>query len=102
MASKLLTESDFHFLNNRLEDHIYQSSDNRTWKSNVEDIYGGDNFADFCEDYFELLDEENYQGNAVVNYTEREVSYTRIIEHKHFAFGKQAYIPFSEIKTIIK
>ena len=33
---------------------------------------------------------ENYQGNAVVNYTEREVPYTRIIEHKHFDFGKQA------------
>lgn len=37
----------------------------------------------------EVLDEENYQGNAVVNYTEREVPYTRIIEHKHFEFGKQ-------------
>ncbi len=37
----------------------------------------------------EVLDEENYQGNAVVNYTEREVPYTRIIEHKHFAFGTQ-------------
>lgn len=37
----------------------------------------------------ELLDEENYQGNAVVNYTEAEVPYTRIIEHKHFEFGKQ-------------
>lgn len=34
---------------------------------------------------------ENYQGNAVVNYTERKVPYTRIIEHKHFEFGKQAY-----------
>lgn len=33
---------------------------------------------------------ENYQGNAVVNYTEREIPYTRIIEHKHFDFGKQA------------
>lgn len=32
---------------------------------------------------------ENYQGNAVVNYTEREVPYTRIIEHKHFNFGQQ-------------
>ena len=32
---------------------------------------------------------ENYQDNAVVNYTEREVPYTRIIEHKHFEFGKQ-------------
>ncbi len=37
----------------------------------------------------EELDCENYQGNAVVNYTEREVPYTRIIEHKHFEFGKQ-------------
>lgn len=37
----------------------------------------------------EVLDTENYQGNAVVNYTEREVPYTRIIEHKHFEFGTQ-------------
>lgn len=37
----------------------------------------------------ELLDMPNYQGNAVVNYTEREIPYTRIIEHKHFAFGTQ-------------
>lgn len=37
----------------------------------------------------EVLDEENYQGNAVVNYTEREVPYTRIIEHKHFEYGTQ-------------
>ena len=37
----------------------------------------------------EVLDCENYQGNAVVNYTEREVPYTRIIEHKHFEFGRQ-------------
>lgn len=37
----------------------------------------------------ELPEEDNYQGNAVVNYTEREVPYTRIIEHKHFEFGKQ-------------
>ena len=37
----------------------------------------------------EVLDTDNYQGNAVVNYTEREVPYTRIIEHKHFEFEKQ-------------
>ena len=37
----------------------------------------------------EVLDCANYQGNAVVNYTDREVPYTRIIEHKHFEFGKQ-------------
>lgn len=37
----------------------------------------------------ETHDKENYQGNAVVNYTEREIPYTRIIEHKHFEFGTQ-------------
>ena len=38
-----------------------------------------------------LEDEDNYQGNAVVNYTEREVPYTRIIEHKHFEYGTQPF-----------
>ncbi len=37
----------------------------------------------------EILDMENYQGNAVVNYTDAETPYTRIIEHKHFEFGAQ-------------
>ncbi|WP_242689248.1 UDP-galactopyranose mutase [Pedobacter sp. SYSU D00535] len=37
----------------------------------------------------EVLDRENYQGNAVVNYTDSEPAYTRIIEHKHFEFGTQ-------------
>ena len=37
----------------------------------------------------EVMDTPNYQGNAVVNYTEYEVPYTRIIEHKHFEFGTQ-------------
>lgn len=37
----------------------------------------------------ELLGLENYQGNAVVNYTDSETPYTRIIEHKHFEFGTQ-------------
>lgn len=36
-----------------------------------------------------VLDTDNFQGNAVVNYTEYEVPYTRIIEHKHFEFGTQ-------------
>ena len=40
----------------------------------------------------ETLDMPNYQGNAVVNYTEREVPYTRVIEHKHFEmFGEAVY-----------
>jgi len=37
----------------------------------------------------EILDTDNFQGNAVINYTEREIPYTRIIEHKHFEFGTQ-------------
>jgi UDP-galactopyranose mutase len=37
----------------------------------------------------EVLDKDNFQGNAVVNYTEREIPYTRIVEHKHFEFGNQ-------------
>lgn len=36
----------------------------------------------------EILDVENYQGNAVVNYTAADIPYTRIIEHKHFEYGK--------------
>ena len=40
----------------------------------------------------EVLDTANYQGNAVVNYTERKVPYTRVIEHKHFEmFGQEVY-----------
>lgn len=40
----------------------------------------------------EIIDEPNYQGNAVVNYTEREVPFTRVIEHKHFEmFGTEVY-----------
>ena len=37
----------------------------------------------------EILDKQNYQGVAVVNYTDRETPYTRLIEHKHFEFGTQ-------------
>ena len=40
----------------------------------------------------EIIDRPNYQGNAVVNYTERDVPYTRVIEHKHFEmFGQEVY-----------
>ncbi len=58
-------------------------------------LYTGelDRYFDYCLGHLqyrslkfeeEILDIENYQGNAVINYTEREVPYTRIIEHKHF------------------
>ena len=64
-------------------------------------LYTGmiDEFFDFALGHLEyrslrfeteqMPDCDNYQGNAVVNYTEREVPYTRIIEHKHFEFGTQ-------------
>lgn len=40
----------------------------------------------------EVIAKPNYQGNAVVNYTEREIPYTRVIEHKHFEmFGQEVY-----------
>lgn len=65
-------------------------------------VYTGmlDKYFDFCFGVLEYrsvrfeterLDIEDYQGNAVVNYTEREVPFTRIIEHKHFEFGKQPF-----------
>ncbi len=38
-----------------------------------------------------VLNEENYQGNAIVNYTHRDLPYTRIIEHKHFETGSQSH-----------
>jgi UDP-galactopyranose mutase len=63
-------------------------------------VYTGqiDEYFDYCygelqyrglQFEHEILDTDNYQGNAVVNYTEYEVPYTRIIEHKHFEFGTQ-------------
>lgn len=57
-----------------------------------------DEYFDYCFGELEyrslkfesqVLDTDNYQGNAVVNYTEYEVPYTRIIEHKHFEYGTQ-------------
>ena len=57
-----------------------------------------DGYFDYCFGELEyrslkfesqVLDTDNYQGNAVVNYTEYEVPYTRIIEHKHFEYGTQ-------------
>lgn len=64
-------------------------------------IYTGaiDEYFDYCYGQLEYrslrfeteeLDTDNYQGNPVINYTEREVPYTRIIEHKHFEKGNQA------------
>lgn len=65
-------------------------------------IYTGmiDEYFDFCQGNLEYrslrfeterLEEDNYQGNAVVNYTDADVPYTRVIEHKHFEFGQQDF-----------
>lgn len=57
-----------------------------------------DKFYDYCYGALEyrsvrfeteILNTDNYQGNAVINYTEYEIPFTRIIEHKHFEFGTQ-------------
>lgn len=56
---------------------------------------------DYRTVYFEqeLIDVPNYQGNAVVNYAEREIPYTRVIEHKHFEmFGSEVY---NSARTVI-
>ena len=76
-------------------------SDRASLKSEAKDIvFTGmiDAYYDYCFGELEyrslrfeteVLDMENYQGNAVVNYTEYEIPYTRIIEHKHFEYGCQ-------------
>ena len=51
--------SDGYVFDDGLEE-TEQYSDNRVWKSNVYDIVGGHNFADFCEEFFEMLDENDY------------------------------------------
>ena len=77
--------------------------ENREYFDSIADkvIYTGeiDRFFDYCFGHLEyrtvsfeteLLEGiSNYQGNAVVNYTDADTPYTRIIEHKHFEFGQQ-------------
>ena len=95
IIEKMFAETDI-LLNTEYKDFIAQNEE-------IADriIYTGmiDAYYDFCYgplEYrslsfeIETRDQRDYQGNAVVNYTEREVPYTRIIEHKHFEFGNQA------------
>ena len=70
-----------------------------TWNAMADQVvYTGmiDAYYDYCFGNLEyrslrfeteLLNEPNFQGVAVVNYTDRQTPYTRIIEHKHFEFG---------------
>ncbi|MDY3521221.1 UDP-galactopyranose mutase [Riemerella anatipestifer] len=95
----LLVEKMLEGIEVRLNTDYFKNREH--WDSIAETVvYTGkiDEFFDFqygALDYrslrfeTEILDEANYQGNAVVNYTEREIPFTRIIEHKHFEFGTQ-------------
>ena len=99
---------------NKLIDGLLEGIDTKTdidffenrsyWESLAEDIVFTGKIDEFYDYRFgkleyrsltfehETIDTPNYQGNAVVNYTEREVPYTRIIEHKHFEmFGEDVY-----------
>ncbi|MDE6918165.1 MAG: UDP-galactopyranose mutase, partial [Lachnospiraceae bacterium] len=106
MTAKLLEGIEVR-LETAFEDYVRRDEKNDTYVTNdgqhtfEKVLYTGmiDAFFNYCEGALEyrsldfetelLEGEENYQGNAVVNYTEREVPYTRIIEHKHFEFGCQ-------------
>lgn len=91
---KLLSKTEVR-LNTEYKDFIQKTTD-----SFSKIIYTGmiDEFYDFKLGNLEYrtvrfeteeLDTDNFQGNAVVNYTSEDVPYTRIIEHKHFEFGNQ-------------
>lgn len=94
LVEKLLKGIEYRLGVNYLEDKEY-------WNSIANTIVYTGKIDDFFNNCFgrldyrslrfenEILDTPNYQGNAVVNYTEREIPYTRIIEHKHFEFGTQ-------------
>lgn len=97
-GTEVMLETDFKDFA-RKENDTYVTNDGQHMFEKV--LYTGmiDAFFDYSEGALEyrslnfetelLEGEENYQGNAVVNYTEREVPFTRIIEHKHFTFGSQ-------------
>ena len=94
IADKLLAESDVRlscdFLENR--DELSAEAKKIIYTGTIDGYYGykyGPLEYRSLRFETEVLDTDNYQGNAVVNYTERDVPYTRIIEHKHFEFGEQ-------------
>ena len=105
-GSTCLTGIDF--FTAKLSDIIPESNDDRLLKDAWREIADKMVFTGKIDQFYdyrfgqlayrtvrfeqETLDMPNYQGNAVINYTEREVPYTRIIEHKHFeSFGAAVY-----------
>lgn len=62
----IFTDEDYVWINDNSclkESDFYPPPDDRVWTSNVEDIDGGDNFADYCTYIFGILDEEEYWDN---------------------------------------
>jgi UDP-galactopyranose mutase len=84
------TKTDVDFFEN--EEYFRGLADNLVFTGRIDEYYGYKygklNYRSLKFEH-STLNQENYQGVAVVNYTEREVPYTRIIEHKHFEFGTQ-------------
>lgn len=94
------TQTGVDFFANRK--HWESMAHNIVFTGKIDEFY---NYCYGCLEYRtvrfeeEIHDTPNYQGNAVINYTEREIPYTRIIEHKHFEmFGDEVY---SSLKTVI-
>jgi len=94
LVEKLLEGCDVrtgvNFLDDR--DHWLAMADRCVYTGPIDEFYGyklGKLEYRSLKFETEILNEENHQGVAVVNYTDRETPYTRIIEHKHFNFGTQ-------------
>ena len=94
IAEKLLRGCDVRlntdFLNNR--DELSAMAAKILYTGMIDEYYGycfGNLEYRSLRFETELLETQNYQGNAVVNYTDSETPFTRIIEHKHFEFGEQ-------------
>lgn len=95
MINKMLSGSDV-LMDTDYFDYI-RKNDNEKIANKI--VFTGmiDEYYNFCYGHLEYrtvrfetdtLDCDNYQGNAVINYTDSDIPYTRIIEHKHFEFGR--------------
>lgn len=89
-GTKVLLNTDFLEDKNRLESQAKQIVYTGELDRYFNYKFGKLDYRSLRFEHENLNNTDNYQGNAVVNYTEREVPYTRIIEHKHFEFGEQA------------
>lgn len=94
LIEKMLEGADIRLSENFLDhkERYLKSCDSCIYTGPIDEYYGYKlGKLEYRSLRFEtsVLDESNYQGVAVVNYTDRETPYTRIIEHKHFNFGNQ-------------